>query len=488
MPECSVCKTAIRGASGIQCDGVCKKVYHVTKKCSGIDEYSERLVRETPMLKVFCNDCMQYVLNVDMVLQEILELVARNRQTLIDYKHEFETSLKKNEEQNKKNMEAMEKSFNEKFKKFSEMQQSCDRNMEQINKYCKKINDTEKNNTNVCEEIKKTSDELKKNCETINKACEKINETESANKNICEKIEKCNERMCEEIKKSVNDANAVTKKTYAQATRAQAKFAQATTSSATSPVVPAVTNQIPLIIKPKEKQSTQKTKEDLNKKINPSNFKIKRVEEKRNGAVVIQSETIEEREKIKTAMQSEISENYEIKVPQAIEMQIVITDMNFKLTEEELLERIKKQNDFMKDSELEIIKIYETNKYNKITFNARLKIDRESYKKVLANQRINIGWDRCRVFDGIEVTQCFKCRGFNHKAEGCRNEEICYKCHGKHNSTTCQEEIVEKCINCIKAKTILNIQVDENHKTNDRQCPMYQNKLKIKKKISGVTA
>ena len=51
--------------------------------------------------------------------------------------------------------------------------------------------------------------------------------------------------------------------------------------------------------------------------------------------------------------------------------------------------------------------------------------------KVTSGLKLNIGWDRCRVFDGTDVLQCFKC-------------------HGNHRSKECNKEIVRKCINCMK--------------------------------------
>ena len=58
---------------------------------------------------------------------------------------------------------------------------------------------------------------------------------------------------------------------------------------------------MPFVIKPKEKQKIEKTKEDLNKKVDPIDFKITNFGSRRNGTVIIQCET------------------YEIKVPSEIE-------------------------------------------------------------------------------------------------------------------------------------------------------------------------
>ena len=46
-----------------------------------------------------------------------------------------------------------------------------------------------------------------------------------------------------------------------------------------------------------------------------------------------------------------------------------------------------------------MIKIYESKRYNRTIYNAKLKIDNESFPKVISGLKLNIGWDICRVFD-----------------------------------------------------------------------------------------
>ena len=36
-------------------------------------------------------------------------------------------------------------------------------------------------------------------------------------------------------------------------------------------------------------------------------------------------------------------------------------------------------------------------------------------------QKINIGYERYRIFDGIDVTRYSKCKGFNHRAIKLKN-------------------------------------------------------------------
>lgn len=281
--------------------------------------------------------------------------------------------------------------------------------------------------------------------------------------------------MCEEIKKTITETNNKTNKS---------SFSDAVKNNI---VTPDENKQNPLIIIPKGKQNVTKTKEDLNK-VNPTNFKILNVEQRKNGSVVIQSENDKEREKIKEALHKEISDLYEIKVPDQMDMKIKLTGMSFKFTGNEIVEKLKKQNDILQGSKIEVIKFFEYKRNGRTIYNAIIKIDKESYIKVINAQKVNIGWEKCRIYEGTDIIQCFKCNGYNHTSRECKFEEICYKCHGNHKSKECTKNIINKCVNCMRVNSRLNLGLDDNHTTTNRECPVLQNKLNAKRRRIGLKA
>lgn len=441
MAECSKCKTAIRGETGVRCSGVCDKVYHCTVKCAGLDQYAAGILDKGGFVRFICDDCLEYIHNMDMLLKEVQDNVKRNRQSLVAYGDGFNESLKRSENEIKILLEAIEKRYDDRFKKMDSVQKSCERNMQEVNKLVQIVGDYE-----------------------------------NTNKEMYNEIEKSNTKMCNEIKKVIKDTNIKTNKmSYAQTVKE-------------NPVMPDVSKQVPLILRPKERQGIDKTKEELNKNVDPVNLKITNVENRRNGTLVIQSENVEERDKIKSAIQSGMGDNYDVRVPNPIDMHIVITDMNFRIDEKEIVDKLKKQNQILENSEIKIVKLFETKRFNRKIYNAKVKVDNEVYKKIISEKRIKVGWDICRVFDGTSIIQCYKCKGYNHKAVDCQNQETCYKCHGNHNNKECNKEVILKCINCIRANKNLNLELDENHLTNDRECPVYKNKLNMKMRMMGLVA
>lgn len=74
-----------------------------------------------------------------------------------------------------------------------------------------------------------------------------------------------------------------------------------------------------------------------------------------------------------------------------------------------------------------------------------------------------------------------RCLGYNHKSTECRNDETCYKLHGQHKTRECNKEIKKKIINCIRANIVLKLNRNDDHYTNDKKCPVYENTLSLKK-------
>lgn len=65
-------------------------------------------------------------------------------------------------------------------------------------------------------------------------------------------------------------------------------------------VLPEIRKEVPLLIKPKTKQNSNQTKNDLNEKVDPRELKISNIQAKSNGTIIIESENDNERNKIKS--------------------------------------------------------------------------------------------------------------------------------------------------------------------------------------------
>ena len=62
-------------------------------------------------------------------------------------------------------------------------------------------------------------------------------------------------------------------------------------------------------------------------------------------------------------MQKQMDEDYEIKVPNLVDMKITVTGMLFKLTENKIIEKLRRQNNFLNDNQMEVIKLFKYKRY-----------------------------------------------------------------------------------------------------------------------------
>lgn len=111
-----------------------------------------------------------------------------------------------------------------------------------------------------------------------------------------------------------------------------------------------------------------------------------------------------------------------------------------------------------------------------------IEVDGTTYETLIRKEKINIGWDRCRVYDAVNVQRCYKCSGFGHKASDCRNQKACPRCAECHDLKDCKAEPKDiKCINCKNAVEKLKINLDIRHEAWSNECKVLSRKLEAEK-------
>ena len=79
-------------------------------------------------------------------------------------------------------------------------------------------------------------------------------------------------------------------------------------------------------------------------------------------------------------------------------------------------------------------------------------------------------YENCKIYDSYYPHQCFKCQGFGHNSENCREvNETCAKCTGNHRTKDCKPENIITCINCKKKGN-----TETNHTAYSVKCPVYK--------------
>ena len=445
MPDCTKCKLAVRGETGVRCAGVCDRVYHTATKCSGLDQYSVGVLGNNPMVIFMCEDCKQYIHNVDLVIRDIQHVVEQNDLRFKEYKNEFEASLKQYEKEMKSLLVDVEDRFKARLKVLKTTEKTCNECVAKMQTLCKSADD-------VVENVKQShleSEKLQKQNAGIQSELEKLSKTLSSN--------------IPNVK----------------------SFSQVLKPSTSTLVIPEIKKQAPIIVKPKVKQTGSASRLDLTKKVDPSSLKFSNVQIRQNGDIFISADNEKEREKIRKELNNKIGEAYDIKTPEILLPRVMVSGMSEKMDETKFLDAVKKQNVDLGINILKLVRLFEVKKNERSYFNAIIEVNAEAFPKIINTGKMNIGWERCRVFDGTRVLCCFKCKGYNHRAVNCTEKEVCLNCLNEHRTDSCNLAPIKKCINCIRSNKKLNLSLNVNHDTMDKSCPGYIHYLEQKKKQIG---
>lgn len=231
-----------------------------------------------------------------------------------------------------------------------------------------------------------------------------------------------------------------------------------------------------VIIKPKKQQSRDATELDVKTHIDPSELKIsvKKIQTTRNGNIMIKCNDVTDTQKLKKYAQETLKDNYEIEETKLKNPQIKIVGFKQDMTMNEVEQSIKNQNSFYCNELLKITYIKE-NKNNTRTLYAEC--DAALFDKIMAQGKINIKWQRYRVYENINPPQCYNCWGFYHKNTNCVNKTICSYCGMEHTRRECQlfqTQQGKKCKNCELANLKYKTGYDLNHEASDTDCPTYK--------------
>jgi hypothetical protein len=298
--------------------------------------------------------------------------------------------------------------------------------------------------------------EDKKRDEMIDKLSEKI-------ENMSEKVDNFGKDVGENVKDAVtklnNSGEGKRKKTFAEIMKCNS-----------DPVV---------IIKPKEKQTSNITRNEVKQKVNPGDIPITGMKSISNGGIAIQCENQQESDQIKVMVEAKMGEKYEITTPVALKPRIKIIGLSEKPEKEDVMVMLK-QNKFIKNCDMKVVSIFEDKhsrfKYNR--FNVIIEMDTENFNRVMEERRVIMKWDRCLVVEGLSITKCYNCNGFYHKSDECKSKIACPKCGEEHKEKDCKSESFA-CVNCKNANEKLGMKLNTNHPAWDKKCEVYKRKMDV---------
>lgn len=100
---------------------------------------------------------------------------------------------------------------------------------------------------------------------------------------------------------------------------------------------------------------------------------------------------------------------------------------------------------------------------------------------MISKRTLKIGWNNSKVEEYTTVKRCFKCCGFNHSSNECKNKLSCLRCGKGHRMIECTSNTIE-CVNCSTVSKKYKLNLDLQHTANSRDCYVFKRKLEIERK------
>ena len=241
----------------------------------------------------------------------------------------------------------------------------------------------------------------------------------------------------------------------------------------------ALNNNSVVIITPKVSQLSSITEQDIKKSLDPASLKVSGIRKGQHGKVVISCKDIENSTKLQQAALTKLDRNYDVKIPKQLLPKIKIIDIKDDISADKFVDSLRSQNEhlFEDGSTVKLMHMSKGGEESNVSYTAYLEVDGNTFKKIIENRKLNIGWSKCRVFEELKLYRRYKCWGFNHKSSNCKKEITCPKCAGEHKVSDCSSEYL-KYFNCKYATEVLKIKdLEVTHEAWDRNCESYKRKL-----------
>ena len=235
-----------------------------------------------------------------------------------------------------------------------------------------------------------------------------------------------------------------------------------------------------LFVKSKQNESPEAVKVLLKKNVNPTQLKIgiRSMKSVKDGRIIIESGSKEEIDLLSKKITEKCSHVLEVHTPSLRKPNIIIYDVPEDIGTDNLAATILTQNPELHLTMDSIRPKYSFKNKKKIK-NVIAEVEPETWR-ILAQSKIKLGWQLCKVADYVKVVRCFKCSKYGHQAQVCKGEEACPRCAGKHKLQECSAPEGElKCVNCMTHnKHNPNNRVDENHSSMNKDCNSLHNLIR----------
>lgn len=254
-----------------------------------------------------------------------------------------------------------------------------------------------------------------------------------------------------------------------------------------------------IVIRPNMQQENKVTKELIREKVDIKSLTlgVTKLKKGSNGTVIMEYETEEEMKILKDTVQDKLGEDFRVieSRQKKLKLKIVsISKEDMKMYDNNLIATIKKQNKV--NTEKDQIRIMKRinrgerggkeqhDKREKDVGSIIIEVDERMHEILLKKEKLNIGWNKCPVYNHVSIKRCFRCWGFYHMTKNRKRDEVCHKCAENHNSIDCTAT-KNRCVNCMFKIKAYNLKINDEHDALSMYCPILKKAIQKEKMRTG---
>lgn len=231
-----------------------------------------------------------------------------------------------------------------------------------------------------------------------------------------------------------------------------------------------------VVIRPKSKQQSAKTFEDISKNVNKNDVNVCSTKKISGGGVLLRCENPAETMKVKQVVAEKMGDNYEVVMPKIKCPRLRIANIGGEIAKESILEELKKHNPILNEIDIKLVTVIPRKKFSSSWNEAVIEVAADAYKIILDIGVLSLPWRECKIYEHLHINRCYKCCGFSHKSNDCKNSQKCSRCAGAHKHTECKCSNL-CCINCKLANEKFNLNLVTNHHAWNKECTILKRRL-----------
>lgn len=167
-----------------------------------------------------------------------------------------------------------------------------------------------------------------------------------------------------------------------------------------------------VVIKPKTKQISSKTFEDITNNVDKSQVNVRSTRNVRDGGVVLRCENATETMKVKQIVNDKLGDKYEVVLPKVKHPRLRITNIDPDIENDSILDVLKQHNNELHEINMTLITVI-PRKFRSTSFNdIVIEVNGEAFNTLLELGALSLPWRECKIFEHLHVKRCYKCCGF----------------------------------------------------------------------------